>query len=140
MGFPFFSALAELMTIPNSLAGYDVPGAVGRMLDQPTLWWEALGLFVSHFADWAESWQLSIGDDALEMKRVHAIGSAAANVGAYRLEAAARTLEAVLRQRLGGTTLAIADSLRATLLAAYSEAWSAASSARLGDDCRGGQE
>ena len=100
------------------------------MLDQPLLWWQALGLFVTHFSGWEAAWQASIGDDALERKQVHAVRSAAANVGAVRLAESASALEAWLLARLAGTAGGDADALRRQLRADFRLSWQAAAQAQ----------
>jgi HPt (histidine-containing phosphotransfer) domain-containing protein len=117
------------MTIPHSLDGFDVRGAVGRMLDQPNLWWQALGLFVEHFSAWEQAWQASIGDDAQECRKVHAVGSAAANVGADRLASRAATVEQGLRQRLAGGAADELELARQQLQAEFRQSWQAAADA-----------
>lgn len=117
------------MPVPHSLDGFDVIGAVERMLDQPELWWRAVGLFVEHFADWEGQWQASIGDDLQEQKRVHAVRSAAANVGALQLAESAGRLEDVLLKRLAGECDANLASLRAGLRDAFQHAWLSAANA-----------
>lgn len=117
------------MPIPHTLDGYDVVGAVERMLDQPALWWQAVGLFVQHFAGWEKDWQSAIGDDALERKRVHAICSAAANVGAVRLAGSAEALERHLLERQAGRGGDVPDDLRQRLRADFRNAWLAAANA-----------
>ena len=69
-------------SIPSSLAGFNVDAAVGRMFGRRELWWETVELFFAHHATWENEWLLSRGDDALERKKVHALRSAAANIGA----------------------------------------------------------
>jgi len=103
-----------------------VTAAVARMLDQPLLWWQALGLFVAHFADWEQTWQAAIGDDGLEQKRVHALRSAAANVGALALSEAAASLEAQLLKKCAGQAVAIPESLRERLQASFRQTWRSA--------------
>lgn len=122
------------MIVPRSLDGFDVIVAVERMLDQPTLWWEAVGLFVEHFSAWERSWQESIGDDALERKRVHAVRSAAANVGATQLAEAAGVLEDLLLKRVAGSGVEIPASSRQRLQDAFRHAWAAAATARQAND------
>lgn len=117
------------MPVPHSLDGFDVIAAVERMLDQPVLWWQAVGLFVEHFADWEGQWQASIGDDQQERKRVHALRSAAANVGAMQLAEAAGGLEDVLLKRLAGLAAEIPESLRDQLRDSFNQAWQAAAKA-----------
>ncbi|MFV5214545.1 hypothetical protein ACLIIZ_12560 [Azonexus caeni] len=107
------------MLIPRELEGFDVAAAVERMLDRPELWWQAVGLFVMHFSDWLSRWQGALGEDAAERKQVHALRSAAENIGAVRLAAAAASLEAALLGRLAGREVAISDDCRAELTAAY---------------------
>lgn len=107
------------MLIPRELEGFDVAAAVERMLDRPELWWQAVGLFVMHFSDWPSRWHCAEGEDAAERKQVHALRSAAENIGAVRLAAAAASLEAVLLERLAGREVTIGDDYRAELTAAY---------------------
>ncbi len=121
------------MRIPTSLNGFNVAAAVERMLGQPELWWQALGLFVQHFADWERDWLNSRGDDELERKKVHALRSAAANVGADRLSCAAAVLEELLVLRLSGKSVAIPPSVRWYLQDSFCSAWRAAHSARLSE-------
>ena len=90
------------MNAPLTLNGFDVGLAVERMLGQSDLWWQAVGLFVQHFATWERDWLASRGDDAVECKKVHALRSAAANVGATRLSCAAAVLEELIEIRSGG--------------------------------------
>lgn len=89
------------MTIPHSLAGFDVPDAVERMLGSSSLWWQAVDLFARHFAGWEEDWRACVDDSSREARFVHALGSGAANIGAVRLSASARALEVALRQQVG---------------------------------------
>lgn len=114
------------MPVPDFLDGFEVTDAVGRMLDQPSLWWQALGLFVEHFAAWPAAWQASVGNDAAECRLVHAVGSAAANVGASRLFDASRALEQCLRLRQAGHPAPLAEPLRGQLRMAFDRAWGAA--------------
>lgn len=125
---------SESVLVPDFLDGFDVSAAVGRMLDQPMLWWQALGLFVAHFANWEAVWQSSIGDDAQEQKRVHALRSAAANVGAQQLAVSAGVLEGCLLARLAGSQEAVPEALRTRLLADFRQAWKVAADARQADD------
>lgn len=127
------------MSVPHSLDGFDVPGAVGRMLDQPALWWQAMGLFVAHFADWEAEWRACIGDDALERKRVHALRSAAANVGAQKVAESAGALESRLLARLAGGAEEVPEALRQCLLNDFRHAWQAAADAGRANN-NGGRE
>lgn len=117
------------MPVPRTLDGFDVTAAVARMLDQPALWWQSVGLFVEHFADWEQQWRECAGDDVQERKRVHALRSAAANVGATALVEAAAALEIELQSRLAGQAAPDPDASRQRLLAAYRQAWGAAAAA-----------
>lgn len=99
------------------------------MLDQPVLWWQAVGLFVAHFADWEAAWRGSVGDDAQERKRVHALRSAAANVGAQQVAASAGALESCLLARLEGRAEHVPEALRTRLLADFRHAWQVAAEA-----------
>lgn len=114
------------MPVPDFLDGFEVSDAVGRMLDQPLLWWQAVGLFVEHFAAWPAAWQGSIGNDAAECRLVHAVGSAAANVGATELLVASSALEQCLRKRQAGQPAPLAEPLRTRLQVAFDRAWGAA--------------
>ncbi len=131
MNLEFFP---ESMLVPDSLDGFDVSAAVGRMLDQPALWWQAVGLFVAHFADWEAAWQGCVGDDARERKQVHALRSAAANVGATALAASAGALENCLLARLAGGAERVPEALRARLQADFRGAWRGAADARRASD------
>ena len=115
---------------PSSLNGFDVESAVERMLGQPGLWWEAVGLFVAHFAEWERDWLSVRGDDSAEQRKVHALRSAAANVGADRLSCAAAVLEELLLLRQQGKALQIPQSVRWYVQDCYREAWRAAADAR----------
>lgn len=117
------------MLTSHSLEGFDVPAAVARMLDQPDLWWQALALFVGHFADWESTWLASVGDNAGERRRVHALRSAAANVGATTLSASAAALDDLLSQGQGGTAAGALASLRRQLQEDFRQAWRTADAA-----------
>jgi len=118
------------MSIPHSLDGFDVTDAVGRMLDQPVLWWQAVGLFVDHFTHWETEWLASFGDDALERKRVHALRSAAANVGARSLAEKAGVLEDCLLARLAGGPGEVPEASRQGVLLEFRRVWQVAAKAR----------
>jgi len=118
-----------MMLIPQELEGFDVTAAVARMLDRPELWWQALGLFVQHFSGWKRVWLDSAGDDPAERRCVHAIRSAAANVGAMQLSAQAERLEKILMQRISGVDAVVPAELRADLAAAFDQAWGDADAA-----------
>lgn len=120
------------MSIPRSLDGFDVGAAVERMLDQPSLWWEALGLFVEHFSGWERDWHASVGDDINERKKVHALRSAAANIGAGRLSSSASALEKCLLDRLAGDVSGDVDALRQAVQDDFRHAWQVAADARRG--------
>lgn len=92
------------------------------MLDRPELWWQAVELFFAHFDGWSDAWRTSIGDDAAERKQVHALRSAADNIGAVRLAAQAARLEKALLGRLAGGAEAIGDEWRNELAAAFADA------------------
>jgi HPt (histidine-containing phosphotransfer) domain-containing protein len=117
------------MSIPSSLKGFDVDAAVERMLGQTELWWAAVGLFVQHFADWEGLWLAARGDDAQECKKVHALRSAAANVGANKLACAAAVLEELIAMRLAGKNVVIPPSVRWYVQDCFREVWSSASEA-----------
>lgn len=115
------------MSVPRTLDGFDVTAAVGRMLGDPALWWQAVGIFVAHFANWAEDWEKCVGNDMQERKCVHALRSAAANVGAEILSEDAARLENVLLMRLAGKVDPVPEALRRRLLASFQQTWAAAS-------------
>jgi HPt (histidine-containing phosphotransfer) domain-containing protein len=115
---------------PGNLAGFNVPDAVDRMLGQPTLWWEALGLFVHHFADWESEWQASQGNNEAERRLVHALRSSAANVGADHLSCIAATLEELLAKRCVGQGTAVPPSVRWYLKDCFRETWRNAAAAK----------
>lgn len=119
------------MLIPKSIQGFDIDSAVERMLGQPVLWWQALGLFVQHFSEWEREWLATRGDDEAERKKVHAVRSAAANVGADKLSCAAAVLEELLSMRLAGQQVPVPPSVRWYLQDCFREAWRAASEAKL---------
>ncbi|MGE5471505.1 MAG: hypothetical protein ACM3X0_11970 [Bacteroidota bacterium] len=122
------------MAVPSALKGFSIGPAVARMLGQTGLWWEAVGLFVEHFANWENDWLASRGDDALEQKKVHALRSAAANVGADRLACAAAVLEELIEIHRTGKAVDIPPSVRWYLQDCFREAWRAAADAQL-DAC-----
>ncbi|OHC65982.1 MAG: hypothetical protein A2040_05390 [Rhodocyclales bacterium GWA2_65_19] len=99
------------------------------MLDQPMLWWQAVGLFVEHFADWELAWRESAGDHAQEQKKVHALRSAAANVGATALVEAAAALEDQLLKCQAGQATSVQESLRQALRASFRQTWLSAAEA-----------
>lgn len=119
------------MSAPSSLSGFDVGPAVERMLGQSDLWWQAVGLFVQHFSAWEPDWLASRGDDAAERKKVHALRSAAANVGANKLACAAAVLEELIALRQNGKQVDIPPSVRWYVQDCFHEAWRAASDAQL---------
>jgi len=119
------------MLIPKSIQGFDIDAAVERMLGLSALWWQALGLFVQHFSQWEREWLAARGDDEVERKKVHALRSAAANVGADQLSCAAAVLEELLSLRLAGQQIAVPPSVRWYLQDCFREAWRAASEAKL---------
>lgn len=121
------------MSIPSSLNGFDVDAAIARMLGQPELWWTAVGLFVQHFADWENEWLAVRGDDAQESKKVHALRSAAANIGADKLSCGAAVLEDLIVMRLAGKDIFIPPSVRWYVQDCFREVWRSASDARLRD-------
>ncbi|MCK6390140.1 MAG: Hpt domain-containing protein [Azonexus sp.] len=118
-----------MILIPQQLAHFDVADAVARMLDRPELWWQAVGLFVGHFEDWPSDWEAAIGDDVLERRRVHAIRSAAANVGATPLVLLAGQLESLLARRLAGEAVEIEPGLREQLQQVFAATWQTAAAA-----------
>lgn len=119
------------LSIPRQIKGFDVAAAVERMLGREDLWWEALGLFLQHYATWEKEWLAARGDDALECRLVHAMRSAAANVGASRLSCAAAVLEELLQINLNGRAVTIPSSVRWYLQDCWREVWREASRARL---------
>lgn len=108
------------------IAGFNVEQAVGRMLEQPQLWLEALQLFVRHFADWESNWQALQGDDAAERRHIHALRSGAANVGADRLAAAAAVLEELLARRCVGQNSIVLEESRSRVQDCFRSDWQAA--------------
>lgn len=119
------------MPVPTALPGFNVSAAVGRMLDQPELWWQSVGLFVENYSAWGREWQMSMGDEDLERRRVHALRSAAANVGAEQLSMSAAALETCLLQAharqpgadvVGALRLQLASDYEAVINAA-AQAW-----------------
>ncbi len=117
-----------MMQIPHQLEGFDVEDAIARMLGRPQLWWQTLGYFVQGFADWPQRWLASQGLAADERRAVHALCSAAANVGACELADAARALERALSADAGSAPENV-RLLRVQLLAAFTLAWGAAAQA-----------
>jgi len=118
---------------PAQLAGFEIEHAVQRMLGRPELWWEAVGLFIQHFADWESQWQASRGDAVAEGKCVHALRSAAANVGANHLACVAAVLEELLVKAAGNTApAAIPPSLRFHLQDCFRAVWRTATDAFFG--------
>ena len=115
---------------PNNLAGFNVEHAVERMLGQPALWWEALGIFVHHFANWEAEWLASQGNIESERRCVHALRSSAANIGADHLSCIAATLEELLAKRCVGQGIAIPPSVRWYLKDCFRETWRTAASAK----------
>lgn len=115
---------------PSKLPGFNVADAVERMLGQPTLWWEALGMFVLHFAEWETEWQASQGNNQAERRCVHALRSSAANVGADHLSCIAASLEALLAKRCVGQSTVIPPSIRWYLKDCFRETWRTAASAK----------
>lgn len=116
------------MQIPSQLEGFDIDDAIARMLGRPQLWWQTLGYFVHAFADWPQHWQASQADAGSERRVVHALRSAAANVGAQQLADAARQLEQVLLAGTVGMPGTVTE-LRIHLLAAFSLCWESAAEA-----------
>ncbi|MBL8428992.1 MAG: Hpt domain-containing protein [Dechloromonas sp.] len=117
------------MSVPHTLEGFEVSAAVERMLDQPTLWWQAVGLFVEHFSAWELTWQGCIGDLAREKKAVHALRSAAANIGAVALSSVAADLESQLLRCLEGSSACVPDQLRIHLRESYRRTFQVAAEA-----------
>lgn len=113
--------------MPDVLDGFDVPAAVDRMLGQPALWQQALALFVHHFADWEACWHKAGDELTQERKQVHALRSAAANVGATRLAARAAELELAVTAVLKGEPAHGLDALRQRLLDEFRGTWKIAS-------------
>lgn len=118
---------------PTQLAGFEVDYAVGRMLGNPDMWWQAVGLFIQHFADWDNQWQASRGNPQAESKCVHALRSAAANVGANHLSCVAGVLEELLLKAADGQPgPAIPPSLRFYLQDCFKQVWRTATDAFFG--------
>ena len=127
---PYWPAIAENLTvfnqddangkmlIPRELEGFDVAAAVERMLDRPSSGAGCRSVRRAFFG-LAVALARCSGEDAAERRQVHALRSAAENIGAVRLAAAAASLEAALLGRLAGREVAISDDCRAELTAAY---------------------
>lgn len=118
------------MSVPLVVKGFDVEATVERMLGRKDLWWDALGLFLQHFAAWGNEWQAVQGDDAKEQRLVHALRSGASNVGANTLACAAAVLEELLTLRLNGKPVTIPPSVRWYVHETWREACVAAGDAR----------
>ncbi len=103
------------MSALPTLEGFDVKAAVARMLGQPELWWQALALFETHFGGWAEHWPTAGDDPGLERRKVHALRSASANIGAVRLALDAEVLESFLLERPAESDSPVAQGLRRQL-------------------------
>lgn len=126
-----FSDPAQIPDMPpDTLPGFEVASAVERMLGQPTLWWEALELFVHHFAEWEVEWQASQGNIEAERRCVHALRSSAANIGANHLSCIAASLEELLAKRCVGQGVAIPPSIRWYLKDCFRETWRTAATAK----------
>lgn len=115
---------------PRELAGFDVANAVERMLGEPTIWWEALGLFVQHFANWEAEWSAAQGNSDDERRCVHALYSSAANVGANNLACVAAALEELLNKRCNGKSTPVPPSIRWYLKDCFRETWRTAAAAK----------
>lgn len=85
-------------SLPRDLPSFDVVAAVERMMGRADLWWRVLTIFLDQFDDWETGWRASQAVQENERKSVHALRSAAANIGAVRLAAAAAALETALQQ------------------------------------------
>lgn len=116
------------MAIPRVLEGFDVAAAVARMLDDEVLWWQSFGLFIEHYADWPGQWEISRAALRDELKQVHSLRSAAANVGAVRLAAAAEALEDALSAD-HPCAPAVLDGLRLALRITHEHTWRLAEAA-----------
>ena len=117
---------------PESLPGFEVACTVERMLGRPELWWQAVALFVEHFADWEKQWTAA-ATTCDEQRCVHALRSAAANVGAHHLACIASVLETLLnRQIAGDTQVQIPFSVRQYLRESFRQLWQTAAHACFG--------
>ena len=123
--------LRPVARIPAHLPGFEVEQAVARMLDRPELWWQALGLFVEHFADWEKRWD-DAASPAEERRCIHALRSAAANVGAHDLSCLAGQLETLLAHHGEDDAEAPAGGLREQLRDAFRQLWQTACVAHFG--------
>lgn len=123
--------------IPGKLDGFDVGSAVARMLDRSDLWWQALGMFVEHFSGWESAWRLAVGDDAAERKLVHALRSAAGNVGATDVARMAERLEKALLRRQAGDSVDIPRCWRDELAESCRHALAIARAAGAGTHAEG---
>lgn len=117
--------------IPARLPGFEVEHAVERMLGRPELWWQALALFVEHFADWEKRWDNALSPDE-ERRCIHALRSAAANVGAHHLSCVAGALETLLARQAAGDPIAPPPFLRDHLRSSFRELWQTACLAHFG--------
>lgn len=115
---------------PDELAGFNVAHAVERMLGEPALWWEAVAMFVQHFADWEAQWQATEGNCEAERRCVHALYSAATNVGADHLACVAASLEALLAKCGNGQNTTLPPGMRWYLRDCFRATWRSAATAQ----------
>ena len=114
--------------LPRNLPGFDIEAAVARMMGRVDLWWQVLAVFHVRFADCRDAWRQTQAqaDREGERKCVHALRSAAANIGAARLAAAAAALESLL---MASEDPMGTDSARTLLLECLDEAQHSAAEA-----------
>lgn len=110
--------------VPQDLPGFEVDVTVERMMGRADMWWRVLEIFHVQFCDWPTRWYHSQGVREDERKSVHALRSAAANIGAVRLATAASALEsALLSSTCQPSSLA---SLRTQLYQCFDQAYDSA--------------
>ena len=110
--------------LPQDLPGFEVDVTVERMMGRADMWWRVLEIFHVQFCDWPTRWHHSQTVREDERKSVHALRSAAANIGAFRLAAAAAALEnALLSAACQTSSLA---PLRVALYECFDQAYESA--------------
>ncbi len=114
-------------SLPRDLPGFDIEETVERMMGRTDMWWRVLEIFHSKFGGWHSSWHESQAVRESERKSVHALRSAAANVGAFRLAESAAALENALLEP-GGSQSSL-TLLRLQLQESFDEAQRSAAQA-----------
>jgi hypothetical protein len=110
--------------VPLGLPGFEVDATVERMMGRADMWWRVLEIFHIQFCDWPTRWHQSQALHEDERKAVHALRSAAANIGAVRLAAAAAALENTLMS--AACPAPSLTSLREQLYECFDEAYDSA--------------